>query len=157
MDNIARGCIGKSGQAEIVVVEFGSGGTGEMGHDEARYINDYVSETPGLSEEALASVTRRCGRPTFAQNWVLSTSSIRQAAPSRAPSGPWRAATPGDPPPSLRRKLQGALEPRDERFGRATVDDDGAALSQFFNLSDGWWRRTPREGRLATHLKEATR
>jgi hypothetical protein len=64
----------------------------------------------------------------------------------------------GDSPPSLRKKLQSALEPLDERFGRATVDVDGTALSQFFNLSDGWWwRRAPREGRLATYLKEASR
>lgn len=57
--------------------------------------------------------------------------------------------------PSLRAKLEGALEPWDERFRRATAYDDRRALSRFFNIGDGWWwRRTPTEGQLATYLRQ---
>jgi hypothetical protein len=43
----------------------------------------------------------------------------------------------------------------DERFRAATVADNGEALSRYVNLSEGWWwRRAPRQGRLATYLKD---
>jgi hypothetical protein len=58
-------------------------------------------------------------------------------------------------PASLRIKLEAVLEPLDERFRSATVADDGKALSQYFNLSEGWWwRRAPRQGQLATYLRD---
>jgi hypothetical protein len=60
-----------------------------------------------------------------------------------------------DSQPSLRAKLERALEPWDERFRRATAHDDRRALSRFFNIGDGWWwRRTPTEGQLATYLRQ---
>jgi hypothetical protein len=59
-----------------------------------------------------------------------------------------------DSQPSLRAKLQEALDPWDERSRQATAHDDGRALSRFFDFKDGWWwRRTPTKGLLATYLR----
>jgi hypothetical protein len=49
IENIADAVMTKSGQAEIVVIELGSGKTAGFGAAEACQIADYVATTPGHS------------------------------------------------------------------------------------------------------------
>lgn len=49
IDNIADAVMTKSGQAEIVVIEFGTGKTANFGAAEAGRIADYVLKTPDHS------------------------------------------------------------------------------------------------------------